>query len=64
MSIVDSMHYSLGDQQEDTVNDHSLAGMEHFIRIISYANLLISLSITTVIFMVGLVIFHFIGITI
>jgi hypothetical protein len=57
------MHYALGDQQEDHVNDHSLDVMEHFIRIISYVNIFIRLSVTTIIFMVGLVIFHFIGIT-
>jgi len=63
-TIMDSMRYNLGDLQEDSVKTDTLRSVELFVRIIRFLNSIFRGLMFSIISMVVIVMFQFLGTTI
>jgi hypothetical protein len=63
-TIMDSMRYFLGDLQEDTVISTNLVSVEYFVRIMKFINGVARILMFSLIAMITIVMFHFLGTTI
>jgi hypothetical protein len=61
---MDSMRYTLGDEQEDSVKTDTLRSVELFVRIIRFLNSIFRGLMFSIISMVVIVMFQFLGTTI
>jgi hypothetical protein len=61
---MDSMRYFLGDLQEDSVENDGLRKVEYFVRVMKFFNGVVRIMMFSLISMVIIVMFHFLGTTI